>query len=476
MSSRWRSSAAAVRLQHGEEALQLRPLVAAGLVHVDQVADLGEREAQALAAQRELEARALARGVDAALAVAPRREQALGLVEADGARRDVELRGQLADRILRVGAFLFDFQHGRVRLILAQVSPRVRSRIPARDAPAPGTARQVAPGVHWLRMALPFALDHINLWLLEDEGGWTLVDTGLGDAPTRALWEEIFAGVFGGRPVRRVLVTHYHPDHAGNAGWLCARFAAPLWMTQAEYLTAHAVRDGVGGYVPGATLALFRANGLDDARHAQMATRGNIYRRQVPEFPDSYRRIMDGERIAIGAPPLARDHGLRPCARARVALLRRAGGAISGDMLLPRISTNVSVWPVDPDGDPLGQFLQLDPALTASCPPTPWCCPRTACRSAARTERVRQLEEHHEARLAELMEACAEAPRSAAEVVEMLFRRKLDTHQMFFAMGEAIAHLHYLERAGGLRRTVGADGVARFAPAKEEAWKSALTA
>ncbi len=156
---------------------------------------------------------------------------------------------------------------------------------PHRDAPAPGTAREIAPGVHWLRMALPFAHDHNNLWLLEDAGGWTMVDTGLGDEATRGLWERVFAGTFGGRPVRRVLVTHYHPDHAGNAGWLCARFGVPLWMTQGEYLTAHAVREGVAGYVPGATLALFRANGLEDARHAQMATRGNLSARQVPSFP-----------------------------------------------------------------------------------------------------------------------------------------------------------------------------------------------
>jgi len=346
---------------------------------------------------------------------------------------------------------------------------------PFSEAPAPGTARQVAPGVHWLRMALPFALDHINLWLLEDEGGWTLVDTGLGDEPTRALWERIFAGVIGGRPVRRVLVTHYHPDHAGNAGWLCTRFAAPLWITQAEYLTAHAVREGVAGYVPGAMLALFRANGLDNVRHAQMATRGNIYRRQVPEFPDSYRRIMDGERITVGARHWRVIAGYGHAPEHASLYCEELGIAISGDMLLPRISTNVSVWAVDPEGDPLGQFLHSIRRYR-ELPADTLVLPSHGLPFRGAHLRVRQLEEHHEARLAELMEACAEAPRSAAEVVEVLFRRKLDTHQMFFAMGEAIAHLHYLQRAGGLRRTVGADGVARFAPAKEEAWKSALTA
>jgi glyoxylase-like metal-dependent hydrolase (beta-lactamase superfamily II) len=357
--------------------------------------------------------------------------------------------------------------------ILAQV-PRLPSlEFPFRDAPAPGAVREVAPGVHWLRMALPFALDHINLWLLEDAGGWTIIDTGLGDAPTRALWESVLAAAPGGRPVKRVLVTHYHPDHAGNAGWLCARFGVPLWMTQAEFLTAHAVRHGVGGYVPGATLALFRANGLDDARFAQMAARGNLYARQVPEFPDSYRRIMDGEEVAIGGRAWrviagyghAPEHATLACEELRLA--------ISGDMLLPKISTNVSVWPVDPQGDPLGQFLQsirrfreLDPGTLV--------LPSHGLPFRGAHLRVAQLEQHHEARLADLLQACRDAPRSAAQVLQVLFRRQLDTHQLFFAMGEAIAHLHCLERAGSLRRAVGEDGVARFAPARKEAWTSAL--
>ena len=346
---------------------------------------------------------------------------------------------------------------------------------PFRDAPAPGTARQVAPGVHWLRMALPFALDHINLWLLEDQGGWTMVDTGLGDEPTRALWDKIFAGAIGARPVKRVLVTHCHPDHVGNAGWLCARFGVPLWMTQAEYLTTHAVRHGIGGYVPEATLALFRANGLDDARHAQMSTRGNLYRRQVPEFPDSYRRIMDGERLAIGGRAWRVIAGYGHAPEHASLHCEALGLAISGDMLLPSISTNVSVWPIDPEGDPLGLFLQSIRRYGELAADT-LVLPSHGLPFRGARLRVKQLEQHHATRLAELYEACAEAPRSAADVLELLFRRKLDTHQMFFAMGEAIAHLHYLERAGGLRRAVGKDGVARFAPAKEEAWQSALTA
>lgn len=334
---------------------------------------------------------------------------------------------------------------------------------PHREAPAPGTVRSVAPGVLWLRMALPFALDHINLWLLEDGEGWTLVDTGLGDEPTRALWARIFVDVIGKRPVRRVLLTHYHPDHAGNAGWLCARFGAPLWITQAEYLTAHAVREGVAGYVPGATLALFRANGLDEARQAQMATRGNIYRRQVPEFPHTYRRIMDGERIAIGGRDWRVIAGYGHAPEHASLHCESLGLIISGDMLLPSISTNVSVWAVDPEGDPLGQFL-ASIRRYRELPAETLVLPSHGLPFRGAHGRIASLEAHHAARLEELCAACAAAPKSAFEVLEVLFRRRLDTGAIFFAMGEAIAHLNYLYYDGRLQRSVGADGVARFAP------------
>ncbi|HWV91434.1 MAG TPA: MBL fold metallo-hydrolase, partial [Burkholderiales bacterium] len=114
---------------------------------------------------------------------------------------------------------------------------------PFPEVPAPGTTLEVAPGIHWLSMPLPFALDHINLWLVEEDDGWTVIDTGIGNAATRELWEQILS-----KPVKRVIVTHYHPDHAGNAAWLCERYGVELWMTQGEYLTAHAVRTSSAGY------------------------------------------------------------------------------------------------------------------------------------------------------------------------------------------------------------------------------------
>jgi len=334
---------------------------------------------------------------------------------------------------------------------------------PFAEPPAPGTTTEVAPGVHWLRMALPFALDHINLWLLEDGDAWLIVDTGLGNEPTRALWEKIFADKIGAKPVRRVLVTHYHPDHAGNAAWLCERTGAELWMTRGEFLTVHAARNSSAGYTTEAQRELFRSNGLDEVRANALLARGGLYKSMVPDFPSSHRRLYEGDQITIGGREWklmvgyghAPEHASLYCGELKVL--------ISGDMLLPRISTNVAVRPIDPGSNPLRLFLESIRRYR-KLPEDILVLPSHGLPFRGAHARVAQLEAHHAERLEELRKACEQSPRAAAEVLEVLFKRKLDTSQIFFALGEAIAHLHYLHYEGKLARAVGSDGVARFAP------------
>jgi glyoxylase-like metal-dependent hydrolase (beta-lactamase superfamily II) len=308
-------------------------------------------------------------------------------------------------------------------------------------------------------MPLPFQLDHINLWLLEEGDGWTLVDCGIGNEQTRALWAQLFEGRV--KAARRVLLTHYHPDHAGNAAWLCERFGAELWTTQGEYLTAHAVRASSAGYTKEAVLSVFRRNGLAESLYASMAGGGNRYAALVPEFPHSYRRIIEGDRLRIGAHEWRAivGHGHAPehlslhCEELNVL--------IAGDMLLSTISTNVSVWSIDPEGDPLRLFLDSIERYL-ELPADVLVLPSHGKPFRGAHERVAQLKAHHAARLDELARALGEAPRSAGELLGLLFRRKLDAHQTFFAMGEAIAHLHYLYYAGRASRRLGQDGVMRY--------------
>jgi glyoxylase-like metal-dependent hydrolase (beta-lactamase superfamily II) len=332
---------------------------------------------------------------------------------------------------------------------------------PFPELPPPGTTVEVAPGVHWLRMPLPFQLDHINLWLLEDDGGWTIVDTGIGNAATRELWERIFGSFSKKFSVKRVVLTHYHPDHAGNAAWLCERFGVDLWMTQGEYLTAHAVRMATAGYTSEAVLEVFRKNGLDDERRAAMTGGGNRYAKLVPEFPHSYRRIIEGERLKIGGREWRAIVGYGHAPEHMSLYCKDLNVVIAGDMLLSTISTNVSVWSVDPEGDPLRLFLESI-ARYRELPADVLVLPSHGKPFRGAHARVEQLEEHHKAQFSKLAQSLNE-PKSAGQLLGVLFRRPLDAHQTFFAMGEAIAHLHYLYYAGRATRAVGADGVMRYA-------------
>ena len=332
---------------------------------------------------------------------------------------------------------------------------------PFPEVPAPGTTVEVAPGIHWLSMPLPFALDHINLWLVEEEGerrGWTVVDTGIGNAETRALWETIL----GEKQVKRVVLTHYHPDHAGNAAWLCQRYGAELWTTQGEYLTAHAVRSSSAGYTADAVLSVFRKNGLDESRATRMRSSRNRYAELVPEFPLSYRRIIEDDEVPMGRQRWRAiiGHGHAP---EHLSLFSKSlNTVIAGDMLLSTISTNVSVWSIDPEGDPLRLFLDSI-ARYRELPEDVLVLPSHGKPFRGAHQRIDELEKHHRDRLGELTDSLRAKPQSAAELLGVLFRRPLDPHQTFFAMGEAIAHLHYLYYAGRAQRTLGDDGIMRYA-------------
>jgi glyoxylase-like metal-dependent hydrolase (beta-lactamase superfamily II) len=378
----------------------------------------------------------------------------------------------------------------------------------------PGEAIDLAPGVRWLRMGLPFALDHINLWLLEDGEGWTIVDCGITSDATKAAWEQVFARELRGKPVTRVICTHMHPDHIGLAHWLTERWSSAgpsqaaqrplggqrsseaassgardcrLWISATDYNGARLASQSTTGFGGERAAAFFASHGLTDPEAiAKVRARANYYAGMVPQVPAAYRRLMDGMTVAIGgrawrcivgyghapehialhcselvwapeAPAAPAPQGGAP----ELGTARRSGLLISGDMVLPRISTNVSVYDLEPESNPLALYLD-SLARYEGLPPDTLVLPSHGKPFTGLHARIRQLRTHHDERLADVMGACRAKPCHAADLLPVLFKRTLDLHQTTFAMGEAVAHLHALWCEGRLEREAGADGIWRF--------------
>ena len=325
-----------------------------------------------------------------------------------------------------------------------------------RTMPEFGETMEVAPGIKWLRMPLPFALDHVNLWMIAEEDGWCQVDTGLTWKPVKDIWRRLFET----HRLTRQMVTHYHPDHIGLAAWLQQEQGIDLWMTQGEYLTALAVAEGIGSYHVDSMVEMFRHHGLDRKRLDDLKQRGNVYRVGVPRIPPTFYRLFDHQVIRIGAHDWrviighghAVEHASFYCEARKVL--------ISGDMLLPSISTNIPVMASSPRGNPLKHYLDSlqryralpEDTLVLPCHGRPF---------VGAALRVDQLEAHHENRCNTVLEA-AHMPKTACELLPILFDwGEMDTHQLMFAMGETIAHLNYLEERGRLQR-MEEDSIARF--------------
>ncbi len=324
--------------------------------------------------------------------------------------------------------------------------------------PEPGTAMCVAKGtaghgVRWIRMPLPYALNHINLWLVDDSEGdlrqWCAVDTGMDMGDVKAHWRQLISHY----PLSRQIVTHYHPDHLGLAAWLEEETGAALSMTQGEYLTAQAFANGIGNYAPTATGELFRRHGLSEERLAALATRGNAYQRAVPKIPATYTVLRAGQQVRIGQHDWQVIIGHGHCPEHAALYCADLGVLIGGDMMLPSISTNVAVFAPNPDDDALTDFLTSIRAFTA-LPADTLVLPSHGRPFRGIHARVAALEKHHADRCADLVAACQREAHTAASLLPILFQRDItDPHQTLFAMSEAIAHLNYLTCRGALTRS-----------------------
>jgi glyoxylase-like metal-dependent hydrolase (beta-lactamase superfamily II) len=326
--------------------------------------------------------------------------------------------------------------------------------------PADGGLLQVAEGVFWLRMPIPFSLDHINLWVLDAGDHWAIVDTGFPSSQAKAFWRQLFDGPLAGKPVGRVIVTHYHPDHIGLAGWLCARFQLPLEISRGEFLLARVVTLDTAPTPPADVVGFYTAQGWpDSAVEALKGSEWGRFARAVHRLPTGYRRLRAGDRLTIGGRhwDVVVGSGHSP---EHVCLHAAAEGLlISGDQVLPRITSNVSVYPTEPEADPLGEWLDSIARLK-TLPEETLVLPAHNEPFLGLHARLDQLAADHHRKLEALLEACAE-PLSAFDSFATLFRRPIGAEELQMATGEALAHLRWLHRRGQVE-AVTCDGVTRY--------------
>jgi glyoxylase-like metal-dependent hydrolase (beta-lactamase superfamily II) len=324
-------------------------------------------------------------------------------------------------------------------------------QLPFPEPPAPGQMREVADGILWLRAALPFRLDHVNLYLIEDGPGFALLDAGIDDAPTRAMWETLFAGPLKGKPLTRVIASHCHPDHIGLAGWLCERFDVELETTQTEYLDALRYRLDPGALAAAPYRNFYLSHGLGAAATDLLLNRGLHYLKMVAELPRTFRRLMAGETILIGNRRFEVITGAGHSAEQAMLHCREGGFVLCADQVLAKISPNISVETIDPNGDPLGAYLRSLASLKQDLPPETLALPGHNLPFIGLPDRIDELSQHHRSRLDAILKAAEGEELSAFALVPVVFGRAIeDPHQMSFAFGETLAHVNYLVRRGEL--------------------------
>ncbi|UVE19546.1 MBL fold metallo-hydrolase [Pseudomonas sp. LS44] len=346
------------------------------------------------------------------------------------------------------------------------------SRSTTRDAlsypcgarPENGALGEIVPGVQWISMPLPFSLGAINLWVLADGEGYTLVDTGVNSDEAMSVWNQLLAGPLAGRELQRVLVTHMHPDHIGFAGWLTRRFGCRLWMTRLEYLSCRMLASDTGRAAPDDGVAFYRRAGWDESALNVYHSRFGNFGRMMSQLPDSYRRVCDGERLRIGEYEWEVVVGAGHSPEHACLYDAQRKLLISGDQVLPRISSNISVHPTEPDADPLAEWLASLDMLRQRVPADVLVLPAHNEPFHGLHVRLDQLGASIQ-RALERLRAGLQTPKRVVDTFALLFSRPIpfsDASMLSLATGESVAHLNYLLRRGEISRELDAEGVAWY--------------
>ncbi len=326
--------------------------------------------------------------------------------------------------------------------------------------PSAGQVHAVAPGVFWLRAPLPFdKLDHVNLWILDDGKAWTIVDTGINLPESCAIWQGLLSGFLAGKPVRRIIVTHLHADHVGLAGWLCKNTGAELWMTRGEYAAGRML--WLDRQSEAESEKFYLRTGFDAGQATMAARMGNFYQHSATPIPAAFRCIFDGDVFDIGGRPWRVITGSGHSPDHVSLYCKDLNTLISGDQVMPYISPNISIWPQEPESNPLRLYLDSLKCFTP-LPADTLVLPSHGQPFTGLHSRLDTLALHHSNRLDQTYDACRGEPKTSAEVLPVLFGQDLNKHQLFFAIGESLSHLHFLMEEGRVERFRTKDQADRF--------------
>lgn len=324
--------------------------------------------------------------------------------------------------------------------------------------PETGDSMPIADGIHWLRMPLPFSLGHINLWLLEDDTGWAVVDTGIHTDHSKEVWQQTITALMAEKPIRHVVVTHLHPDHVGCAGWLTDEYDIDLWMTREEYLLCRVLVADTGRAAPEEGVSFYHAAGFPPEALTSYQKMFGMFGKYVAPLPEAYMRLRHGDCLDFAGHRwqvvVGRGHSVEH------ACFYDAGRRlfISGDQLLPTISSNVSVYPTEPGANPLEDWLESLRMLKATLPEDVLVLPAHGKPFRGAHGRLDELIREHLDGCDALLELCRE-PQRALDTFGALFKSRISDSNLIMATGEAIAHLNYLIRQGAIAREPDADGV-----------------
>ena len=329
---------------------------------------------------------------------------------------------------------------------------------PFAQTPTQSVAVEVAPGVKWLRMPLDGALGFINVWAVAEDDGYAIIDTGIGGPETVQAWREAFRTSLQDRPATRVFATHMHPDHIGMAGWLTRKYGCRLWITRLEFLTCRSLAADTGREAPQEALRFYRAAGWNAEALETYRARFGFFGKMIHVLPDSFHRLRDGDELPIGGRTWrvvvgsghSPEHACLYCPELKLL--------ISGDQVLPKISSNVAVFPTEPDADPLHDWLTSLARIKALVPDDVLVLPAHNDPFYGLHARLDRLISGHQKGLARLRRRLAE-PRRVVDVFPMLFRRTIDDSNLGLATGESLAHLNYLLARGEAVRTTDENGV-----------------